>query len=213
MCSRRARARCTGVARRKSTSSASHSRRSRSAGGGHAALASARLLGAFARRRRRAGRNVGLVFVDGKLRAALTAGAYAFWNFGKNVGADVVDLRLQTVEVAGQEILTRDKVSLRVNLTALWQCVDAVARATRSQLRITSTRNCSWPAPGVGRRRWTSCWATRARSTARLSPRRAGASASRFAAALVGVKDVILPGEMKAILNRWWRRRRWRRPT
>ena len=37
------------------------------------------------------------------------------------------------MEVAGQEILTRDKVSLRVNLTALWQVTDAVkARATVS---------------------------------------------------------------------------------
>jgi regulator of protease activity HflC (stomatin/prohibitin superfamily) len=30
------------------------------------------------------------------------------------------------MEVAGQEILTRDKVSLRVNLTALWQVLDVV---------------------------------------------------------------------------------------
>jgi hypothetical protein len=38
--------------------------------------------------------------------------------------------RVQSMEVAGQEILTRDKVSLRVNLTALWQALDVVkARA------------------------------------------------------------------------------------
>ena len=37
------------------------------------------------------------------------------------------------MEVSGQEILTRDKVSLRVNLTALWQVTDVVkARATVS---------------------------------------------------------------------------------
>ena len=34
------------------------------------------------------------------------------------------------MEVSGQDILTRDKVSLRVNLTALWQVADVVqARA------------------------------------------------------------------------------------
>jgi regulator of protease activity HflC (stomatin/prohibitin superfamily) len=44
---------------------------------------------------------------------------------------ELVDLRLQTMEVAGQEILTRDKVSLRVNLTALWQVLDAVQARTR----------------------------------------------------------------------------------
>jgi regulator of protease activity HflC (stomatin/prohibitin superfamily) len=40
---------------------------------------------------------------------------------------------VQAMEVAGQEILTRDKVSLRVNLTALWQVLDVVkARGTLS---------------------------------------------------------------------------------
>ncbi len=39
---------------------------------------------------------------------------------------ELVDRRVQAMEVAGQEILTRDKVSLRVNLTALWQVLDVV---------------------------------------------------------------------------------------
>ena len=44
----------------------------------------------------------------------------------KALKAELVDRRVQTMEVAGQDILTRDKVSLRVNLTALWQVEDAV---------------------------------------------------------------------------------------
>ena len=62
--------------------------------------------------------SAGLVFVDGKLARKLEPGAYAFWNFQKNVSAEVIELRVQSVEVAGQELLTRDKVSLRVNLAA-----------------------------------------------------------------------------------------------
>ena len=63
----------------------------------------------------------GLVFFDGKLERTLAPGSYAFWNFQKNVVVDVVDLRVQSIEVSGQELLTRDKVSLRVNLLGLQQ--------------------------------------------------------------------------------------------
>ena len=76
---------------------------------------------------------MGLLIVDGELRAVLKPGLSAYWKYQRVLRVELVDLRLQTMEVAGQEILTRDKVSLRVNLTALWQVTDAVkARATVS---------------------------------------------------------------------------------
>ena len=37
-----------------------------------------------------------------------------------------MDLRLQVLEVAGQEILTKDKVTLRVNLTAGYRVTDVL---------------------------------------------------------------------------------------
>src|SRR5690606_18024660 len=36
----------------------------------------------------------------------------------------LVDLRLQAMDVSGQEILTKDRVSLRVNLSATYKVVD-----------------------------------------------------------------------------------------
>jgi len=53
--------------------------------------------------------HVGVLYVDGKLFAVLEAGLRAFFHFGRDVRAEFVDLRLQVVEVAGQEILTKDK--------------------------------------------------------------------------------------------------------
>ena len=67
---------------------------------------------------------VGLLFVDSRFVRTLDPGSYAFWNFQKNATIDLVDLRVQAVEVAGQELLTRDKVSLRVNLAASVRVVD-----------------------------------------------------------------------------------------
>jgi len=73
---------------------------------------------------------VGLLIVDGELAKALAPGLHAFWKYQRALKTELVDRRVQSMEVAGQEILTRDKVSLRVNLTALWQVLDVVkARA------------------------------------------------------------------------------------
>ena len=69
---------------------------------------------------------VGLLIVDGELREVLKPGVTAYWKYQRNVRVELAEMRLQTMEVAGQEILTRDKVSLRLNLTALWQVLDAV---------------------------------------------------------------------------------------
>jgi hypothetical protein len=69
---------------------------------------------------------IGLLIVDGKLTKVLEPGLHAFWKFQRALKIELVDRRVQAMEVAGQEVLTRDKVSLRVNLTALWQVLDAV---------------------------------------------------------------------------------------
>jgi regulator of protease activity HflC (stomatin/prohibitin superfamily) len=46
----------------------------------------------------------------------LPPGLSAYWKVNHLVDADVVDTRLQLMEVSGQEILTKDKVNLRINL-------------------------------------------------------------------------------------------------
>ena len=74
--------------------------------------------------------SVGLLIVDGEFASVLEPGLHAFWKYQRALKIELVDRRVQTMEVTGQDILTRDKVSLRVNLTALWQVPDAVqARA------------------------------------------------------------------------------------
>ena len=57
----------------------------------------------------------------------LEPGLHVFWKFQRTIKVEFVDRRVQTMEVSGQDILTRDKVSLRVNLTALWQVEDVIA--------------------------------------------------------------------------------------
>ena len=80
--------------------------------------------------------SVALLIVDGKFVKLLEPGLHVFWKFQRTVKIELVDRRVQTMEVSGQDILTKDKVSLRVNLTALWQVEDVVqARASAAELR------------------------------------------------------------------------------
>lgn len=148
--------------------------------------------------------SAGLVFVDGKLSQTLVPGAYAFWNFQKNVSAEVIELRVQSVEVAGQELLTKDKVSLRVNLSASIRVTDAVAARTK----VAKYIDYLYRELQFGLRK-----AVSAKTLDELLGDKASLDGDIFAFVAgrvselgievlgVGVKDVILPGEMREILN------------
>lgn len=148
--------------------------------------------------------SVGLVFIDGRFVRTLESGSYAFWNVRKNVVIEVVDLRLQAVEVSGQELLTRDKVSLRVNLAASVRVTDAVA----SRTRVAKFTDQVYRELQYGLRK-----AVSAKTLDELLGDKASLDGDIFdnvrdkVAAFgielvgVGVKDVILPGEMREILN------------
>jgi hypothetical protein len=139
----------------------------------------------------------GLVFIDGKLARTLAPGSTAFWNFQKNVVVDLIDLRVQAVEVQGQELLTRDKVSLRVNLAASVRVTDPVAARTRVAKYVDQL----YRELQYGLRK-----AVSSRTLDELLGDKTGLDAEIFAAfgvevLGVGIKDVILPGEMRQILN------------
>ena len=70
-------------------------------------------------------RHLGFLEVDGELSTELSAGIHAWWTFNRHLKVKQIDLRLQNMEVNGQEILTKDRVGLRVNLSATWQVADA----------------------------------------------------------------------------------------
>jgi regulator of protease activity HflC (stomatin/prohibitin superfamily) len=148
--------------------------------------------------------SVGLLFVDGKLSRAMQPGAYAFWNFQKNISAEVMDLRVQSVEVSGQELLTKDKVSLRVNLAASVRVTDAVAARTK----VAKYGDYLYRELQYGLRK-----AISAKTLDELLGDKASLDADIFSYVHkqvnelglevlgVGVKDIILPGDMKDILN------------
>lgn len=66
----------------------------------------------------------GVLYIDGKFEKILANGTYFFWKNSTPVKVDKVDLRQLQLELAGQEILTKDKAALRVNFVAQYKVVD-----------------------------------------------------------------------------------------
>src|SRR5262249_46118322 len=66
----------------------------------------------------------GLLYAEGKLVERLAPGRHAFWTVGRKIEVKRLDLRPQLIEITAQEMLTRDRVALRVTLTAFRRIVD-----------------------------------------------------------------------------------------
>lgn len=147
---------------------------------------------------------IGLLFVNGEFIKTLKPGLYAYWKFNRAVKVEQVDTRLQTMEVSGQEILTKDKVSLRVNLSGVYQIVDAVkARKRLADFTGYLYRELQFALrEAVGTRTLDALLGEKGElDRVIFDAVRAKAEAYGMVLASVGVKDVILPGDMKDILN------------
>src|SRR5665213_1717778 len=69
--------------------------------------------------------HAGVLYVDGRYTDTLTPGEYAFWKGPADARVVEVDLRETIVDVGGQEIMTADKVTLRLNAVVTYKVVDA----------------------------------------------------------------------------------------
>lgn len=148
--------------------------------------------------------HVGLLLVNGKLEQILQPGSYGYWKFHRNIVVKHLDLRLQNMEVSGQEILTKDRVSLRLNLSAAF-CVekpelvqsrladfnDFLYREFQLQLR-----------EAVGTKTLDQLLLDKdVLNQTLLQGMRAQTQEYGIHVKSVGVRDIILPGDMKTILN------------
>ncbi|MFL5729531.1 MAG: slipin family protein [Cytophagaceae bacterium] len=68
----------------------------------------------------------GLLYIDGKFERMLETGVYYFWKNATIISVLKADLRQLQMEISGQEILTRDKAALRINFYAQYKVTDIV---------------------------------------------------------------------------------------
>lgn len=82
--------------------------------------------------------HVGLLYVDGQLVRELAPGVHAFWKIGRNVSVELVDQRVKALEIGAEELMTKDRESLRVHLNASYRFCDAqlAVRNVRDPVRL-----------------------------------------------------------------------------
>jgi len=147
----------------------------------------------------------GLLIVDGKLEGRLAPGRHAFWQVGRTVKVAKVDLRPQPLEVTAQEILTKDRVGIRVTLTAFYQIVDPEKAALASaDVPGTLYRLIQFAIrEAVATRSLDEILAARDTIDQEVRSFVAGRVAELGAEVKeIGVKDVILPGDVRELLNK-----------
>lgn len=147
--------------------------------------------------------HVGVLKVDGKIERLLDASASAFWRFNRDVAVELVDLRLQAIEVGGQEILTRDKVALRLNLSATWRYADVLHAFGQLQKPVEHLyRELQFALrSAVGTRSLDELLEDKqSLDEVVIAQVRARLDGSGVDVRSVGVKDIVLPGDMKTIL-------------
>jgi len=145
-----------------------------------------------------------LVLVDGVLKEVLAEGRALFSALARKVEAVRVDMREQEVQILGQELMTRDKVTLRLNLVVKYRVTDPV-KAVQS---VASLRDALYSEAQMAARHFVAelsldqLLERRAEAVAPMAEALRDRAASWGAEVLkLDVKDLVLPGEMKQLFN------------
>lgn len=146
----------------------------------------------------------GLVYLDGRLLRELSPGNYGFWNVLATPRVEILEVRRQTVEVTGQEILTSDKVTVRVNISAVYEIVNAtIARAAVRDVGDYLYRALQIAVrQSLGKRTLEQVLAEKTDIDEAVSAEvRREMEAYGVRVAAIALKDIILPGDIRDILN------------
>lgn len=150
-------------------------------------------------------KHAGVYFRNGQYMQTLNAGTHAFWKQEDRFQVVSVSLAEQSLDISGQDIMTSDKVTLRVNAGVAFRVTDPerfvrVAEDAR-QVLYREVQLCLRAL--VGTNTLDDLLADKASMADRMRDEVSGRAQSLGIALIsVGLRDVILPGDMKALLNR-----------
>ena len=145
-----------------------------------------------------------LIFFSGKLIRTVGAGTYYFWKNGTEVSFQLLDMRLLQLNVTGQEMLSLDKVAVRINFYCNYRITDPIKIVSEiddyqehihiaCQLALREY---------IGKYRLDEILESKdklAQFVFEKLKERENELFVRFSDA--GIKDIILPGEIRSIMN------------
>lgn len=146
----------------------------------------------------------GLLYFDNQFQKRLETGTYYFWNYGAEVSCKIFNMKLQQLEISGQEVLTADKVGVRLNVVCHYRItepeqlvkqVDGASAQLYSCIQLIIREY-------VGRYRLDDLLAQKeAVGREILAKVRERQKDLCVEVADGGIKDIILPGEIREIMN------------
>ena len=147
---------------------------------------------------------VGLLYFDNVFQKELPQGVYDFWNYEHAVSVRLVNKKQQELEIAGQEILTKDKIGIRMNISCLYRIEDALEYINRtadgnrqlySALQLVVRKI-------VGRYKLDEILEDKENISEEIY-KSCKELQEMFCVQFltVGIKDIILPGEIREIMN------------
>lgn len=147
----------------------------------------------------------GVYFRDGAYQEVLAPGSYLFWKDAARVNVFHVDMRERVMDVAGQEIMTADKVTLRLNAVVCYRVSNArksVSVVDDSTQAIYREAQLALRAV-VGGCELDALLTDKEKVAADLEDAmRSRAGEFGVDVLHLGIRDVILPGEMKTLMNK-----------
>ena len=144
------------------------------------------------------------LYFNKKLEGILDAGTYYFWKTSTNVDVSYVDTRLTQMNITGQELLTADKVSLRVSFVCNYRVTDFVKILTEiddfeEQMHVSAQLALR---EYVGKYKLDEILENKDQMSEHVFSKLKEKEKSFFVEfADAGVKDIILPGEVREIMN------------
>ncbi len=144
-------------------------------------------------------------FRDGVYQESLGPGRYAFWKCMGMLKKYIADGRELALDISGQEIMTADKVTLRINAVVNYRVSDPLRTLTEVDEASQALYRAAQLAlrENVGARDLDTLLVTKDALGRELAETiRPRAAELGYAIAGAGVKDVILPGDMKDLMNK-----------
>lgn len=144
------------------------------------------------------------LYFNSKFVKILEAGIYYFWKNGVKIDVSYVDTRLTQMDITGQEILTQDKVSLRINFVCNYRVTDCVKVLTEiddfaEQIHVAAQLALR---EYVGKYKLDEILENKSGMSEFVLLKLKDKENELYVEIVdAGVKDIILPGEIREIMN------------
>lgn len=146
----------------------------------------------------------GLLYIDGRFEKQLASGTYFYWNYAHEVTMKLYSLKVQQLEISGQEILTSDKVGIRLNILCSYRITNPLelVQKTDNVGSLLYTRIQLLAREYVGGYRLDELLAQK-EEISRFLLEQIRKLQDEFCVEILntGIKDIILPGEIRDIMN------------